>query len=221
MIRCAVLFDMDGTLALSEETHHRALADVLQDLGIEKPDQFDAKMTGQSMHALYAALKQHTSLSLSYAQLAAAKNQAFLSRIDELRWRPGAREAMKAAHEAGYHVAVVTNSDRILLDASLRLLGITIPDQITVSRNDVKEGKPQPEPYLRAAWLLGLPPSACVVVEDSHAGATAGIRAGMRVIGWPEAAHNMQFPDGVCIADSHTLWPTLKTQLDSLANFNN
>lgn len=218
MTRLAVLFDMDGTLALSEETHHRALADVLQNLGIEKPARFDADMTGQSMHALYVALKQQTSLALSYAELAAAKYQAFLTRIHELRWRPGAREAMNAAREAGYQIAVVTNSDRLLLDASLNLLGINLPDQITVSRNDVQKGKPQPEPYLRAAWLIGLPPSACVVVEDSHAGATAGLRAGMRVIGWPETANNMQFPDGVCLADSPALWPTLKIQLDSLAN---
>jgi HAD superfamily hydrolase (TIGR01509 family) len=211
----AVLFDMDGTLAISEETHHRALDDVLRALGIQKPAGFDTDMTGQSMRASYDYLKQQTTLTLGYAELAAAKYQAFLARIHELHWRTGAREAMQAAESAGCQIAVVTNSDRILLDASLRVLGIHRPDQITVSRNDVRDGKPHPEPYLRAAWLLGLQAGDCVVVEDSHTGSTAGLRAGMRVIGWPEvSAHGMPFPEGVCIADTQALWPTLKNQLD-------
>ncbi len=214
----AVLFDMDGTLAVSEETHHRAMDDVLHALGIQKPAGFDTDMTGQSMQATFEALKQRTPLALSYAELAAAKYQAFLARIHELHWRTGAREAMHAAIAAGCQIAVVTNSDRILLDASLRVLGINWPDQITVSRNDVRDGKPDPEPYLRAAWLLGLQAGHCVVVEDSHTGSTAGLRAGMRVIGWPEDHSNkMQFPEGACIADTHALWPTLKSQLDQIS----
>lgn len=214
----AVLFDMDGTLALSEETHHRALDDVLREWGIDKPAGFDTDMTGQSMQATYAHLKATTGLTRSYSELAAAKYRAFLTRIHELRWRPGAQEAMQAAREAGCHIAVVTNSDRILLEASLQHLGINLPDQITVSRNDVRQGKPQPEPYLRAAWLLGVSPAHCIVVEDSHAGSSAGVAAAMRVIGWPETPHSMSFPEGVCLAESHALWPTLKTQLDSLSS---
>lgn len=213
----AVLFDMDGTLAVSEETHHRAMDDVLHALGIQKPAGFDTDMTGKSMRATYEALRQQTPLALSYAELAAAKYRAFLARIHELHWRTGAREAMQAAQAAGCQIAVVTNSDRILLDASLRVLGIDQPDQVTVSRNDVREGKPDPEPYLRAAWLLGLQAADCVVVEDSHTGSTAGLRAGMRVIGWPEVStHSIQFPQGVCIADPLALWPALKNQLDQI-----
>lgn len=215
----AVLFDMDGTLVISEETHHRAIDDVLRKLGIAKPEGFDQQMTGLTMRATYEALKQQTALDVSYEELSAAKHQAFLDRIDELQWRPGAREAVRAVQDAGCQMAIVTNSDRILLDASLRALGLSRPDLTTVSRNDVREGKPYPEPYLRAAWLLGLEAHDCVVVEDSHAGSTAGLRAGMRVVGWPEPDNqNPSFPEGVHIADTQALWPALKTQLDTLSN---
>lgn len=217
MSTAAVLFDLDGTLAVSEETHQRAIDDVLRALGIEKPAGFDQQVMGLSMRATFEALRQQTTLALSYTQLSAAKHRAFLARIDELHWRAGAREAMQAAQDSGHQIAVVTNSDRIVLDASLRALGISRPDLITVSRNDVREGKPEPEPYLRAAWLLRRHAEHCVVVEDSHAGASAGLRAGMRVIGWPQAATGrMQFPEGVCRADSHALWPALKSQLDQV-----
>lgn len=217
MTTAAVLFDLDGTLVVSEETHQRAIDDVLRALGIEKPAGFDKQVLGLTMRATFEALRRQTTLGLSYTQLSAAKHRAFLARIHELHWRAGAREAMQAAQDSGCQIAIVTNSDRMSLDASLRALGISQPGLITVSRNDVREGKPDPEPYQRAAWLLGLQADRCVVVEDSHAGASAGLRAGMRVIGWPQAATgDVQFPAGVCSADSHALWPTLKSQLDQV-----
>jgi len=202
----AVLFDMDGTLVDSEGTHHRALSDVLDGLGLAKPAGFDAAMTGQSLRAVYDHLVAEAGLPLSYAELATAKYRAFLDRIGELHWRPGAQQALAAVAEAGCAFAVVTNSDRMLLDASLKVLGLTRPDLTTVSRNDVREGKPQPEPYLRAAWLLGLAPARCLVVEDSQAGATAGLAAGMTVIGWPEANRpDMSFGAGALVAPPHDL----------------
>lgn len=217
MSKRAVLFDMDGTLVISEETHHRAMDDVLRKLGIQKPDGFDQQMTGLTMYATFEALQRQTTLNISYAELSAAKHQAFLDRIHELHWRPGAQEALQEAQGRGCHIAVVTNSDRILLDASLRALGLSRPDMTTVSRNDVREGKPHPEPYLRAAWLLDVQAGDCVVVEDSSAGATAGLRAGMRVVAWPEGvANSARYPEGVHMAEPHALWPTLKSQFDPI-----
>ncbi len=210
----AVLFDMDGTLVDSEATHHRALDDVLQALKLPKPTGFDEAMTGQSMRALYDALVAQLSLPLSYSELAAAKYQAFLARGDELVWRPGAQQVWQAVQAMGLGQAVVTNSDRMLLDASLRALGLTRPDLVTVSRNDVRQGKPLPEPYLRAAWLLDVPPAQCLVVEDSLAGSRAALAAGMQVIGWPEPARpDMRFDAGVRVAPPEALWPTLSACL--------
>lgn len=194
----AVFFDMDGTLVDSEATHHHALSDVMSGLGLAKPEGFDEAMTGQSMQALYDALVAQAGLRLSYAEMAAAKYRAFLARIHELHWRPGARAAWDLAQQGGRGVAVVTNSDRMLLDASLGVLGLTRPDLVSVSRNDVRQGKPQPEPYLRAAWLLDVPPAQCLVLEDSLAGSRAALAAGMQVIGWPEPARpDMRFDAGV------------------------
>ena len=96
---------------------------------------------------------------------------------------------------------MVSNSDRMLVDASLAVAGIARPDMITVTRNDVRNGKPDAEPYLRAAWLLGVAPHECLVVEDSTPGAQAGLAAGMLVVGWPEPhRQDLLFPAGV-----HTL----------------
>ncbi|MEO1104800.1 MAG: HAD family phosphatase, partial [Pseudomonadota bacterium] len=68
---------------------------------------------------------------------------------------------------------------------NLARLQLTRPGLITVSRNDVVEGKPAAEPYLRAAHLLGVRPDEAIVVEDSNVGLAAGTAAGMRSVAVP------------------------------------
>lgn len=80
-----------------------------------------------------------------------------------------------------------------------------------MSRNDVRQGKPDAEPYLRAAFLLGIAPVDCVVVEDSPTGAAAGIAAGMTVLAWPEPhLGDLRFPAGVRLAGPHDLLARLR-----------
>ncbi len=62
----------------------------------------------------------------------------------------------------------------------------------------MREGKPEAEPFLRAAWLTGVDPADSVVMEDSFTGATAGLAAGMKTIFWPERP--MVGPEGALVA---------------------
>lgn len=207
----AVLFDMDGTLVVSEETHQRALRDVLNRQGVAITDAFLVGLTGLSLKAAYDEVVQVTGLAMPYADLLEAKHAAYLRRRGELQPRPGARQALDYLRSRGIRSAVVSNSDRIIVDTNLAVMGLTQAQQITVSRNDVRHGKPHPEPYLRAAWLLGLEPQECVVVEDSGPGASAGLAAGMQVIAWPEAAmEDFSFPGAAVRAEAGDLLPTLK-----------
>ena len=91
----------------------------------------------------------------------------------------------------------------MLLEAGLRALDLQDPQLVSISANDVRTGKPDPEPYQRAAWLLRVTPDEAIVVEDSPTGARAAIAAGMRVLAWPEHESAVgTFPDGVRIVRS-------------------
>lgn len=73
-----------------------------------------------------------------------------------------------------------------MVEANLGAVGLTYPGLRTISRNDVREGKPHPEPFLRAAWLAGIEPDEAVAIDDSWTGVTAALAAGMKAIFWPE-----------------------------------
>jgi mannitol-1-/sugar-/sorbitol-6-phosphatase len=92
----------------------------------------------------------------------------------------GARELLDALDGAAW--AVVTSAWRRLAEIRLGYAGLPTP-RVLVTADDIREGKPHPEGYLRAAAGLGAAPAACVVVEDAPAGIAAARAAGMRVIG--------------------------------------
>jgi sugar-phosphatase len=77
--------------------------------------------------------------------------------------------------------AIVTSCTRPLADVRIRVAGLPWPKQLVTS-GDVQRFKPDPDPYLKGAELLGLPPADCVVVEDAPAGIRAGRAAGSRVL---------------------------------------
>lgn len=92
---------------------------------------------------------------------------------------PGSRELLQSLPPDRW--TIVTSSTRPLAEVRLRAAGLSIPKNIVTS-SDVANGKPHPEPYLKAALVLGYAAADCVVVEDVAAGIRAGKSAGARVI---------------------------------------
>src|SRR5205807_8620422 len=89
---------------------------------------------------------------------------------EQLPWRPGARQALVDARAHGWPMALVTSTERELTEVALDTIGRDFFD-VTVCGDEVDgQTKPLPEPYLRAARLLGVRAEDCVAVEDSPAG---------------------------------------------------
>jgi HAD superfamily hydrolase (TIGR01509 family) len=196
----AVFWDMDGTLVDSEPLHEAALIAALHSVGIAAPTNLHERVLGIAAWPVYEMLRDEFGLDLPFDDWIVRKYDHYLPMAETLKPRPGAIEIYNELRGLGVAQAVVSNSDRLVVDANLRMVGLFYPGMKTISRNDVREGKPHAEPFLRAAWLAGVDPADAVAVEDSVTGATAGLAAGMRTIFWPEAP--MAGPPGAIVISS-------------------
>lgn len=196
----AVYWDMDGTLIDSEPLHDEALVTAMKSVGIVPPPDLHERVLGIAAWPVYEMMRDEFGLRLPFDDWIRRKYSHYLEHAPRLLPRPGALEIFRDLQRMGVVQAVVSNSDRLIVDANMRAIGIIEPGITSVTRNDVSEGKPHPEPYLRAAWLTGVDPADTVVMEDSATGSHAGLAAGMRTIFWPELP--MTGPEGALAADT-------------------
>lgn len=182
----AVLWDMDGTLIDSERLWDVSLRATARELGGELSAQAVASLVGvdidTSIVVLLGDLGRPATperMAWTYERLVARTEELFTA--GEVDWRPGARAALRTVRAAGIPTALVTNSLRRITELALDGIGREFFDVI-VCGDEVDEGKPAPDPYRRAAELLGVPAEHCVAVEDSPNGALAAERAGAAVL---------------------------------------
>lgn len=213
----AVLWDMDGTLADSEALHLATLVAVLNHHGIKADDDLHASIFGKTAREVHTLCCERFGVDFDYDQWSMARARHYVSEAINMRPRPGALGVYHAVRAAGIRQAIVSNSPRMLLEAGLRALDLQDPQLISISASDVRAGKPHPEPYERAAWLLRITPDEAIVVEDSPTGARAAIAAGMRVLAWPEHPDAApSFPDGAeLVFSEHELAAALGVQITS------
>jgi sugar-phosphatase len=106
--------------------------------------------------------------------------QAEIEDVADVAALPGARELLAAVPSS--QRVVVTSAARNLAEVRLRAAGVWDLVHHLVTSSDVQHGKPHPEPYLKGAASLQLPPADCVVIEDAASGTRAGKSAGARVL---------------------------------------
>jgi HAD superfamily hydrolase (TIGR01509 family) len=181
----AVLFDMDGTLLDSEKVWDVSLDDLAEHLGGVLGRATRHAMVGSNMLTSLGLLFDDLGLDRDAAGLSSA-GRWLTARTAELfdsglPWRPGASELVDDVLTAGVRTALVTNTERFLTERALGTLGRE-RFEVVVCGDEVARGKPDPDPYLRAAELLGLAPEQCLAVEDSPTGAAAAEAAGCPVL---------------------------------------
>jgi len=187
----ALLWDMDGLLVDTEPTWTVAETELAGHLGGEWDDEVKAAVVGTRLDVAVPAILRRFGRPDTPA--AVAETSAWLlNRMVELyrapmAVRPGASALLAQAASAGVPQALVSSSFRVLVGAVLQhgpALGWA-PFDLTLAGDEVRRGKPDPEPYRTAAARLGVPAERCVVLEDSPSGAASGLAAGCAVVAVP------------------------------------
>lgn len=186
MTRVAILWDMDGTLLDSEPAHAAALHDATEELGLTVPDGFHDLLLGASDDRVHAALAASTGLDLTLSEWRAVKWGHYKRHAASIPLRHEVAAVALEFFLQGLPMAVVSNSTADEVALCLGAAGLSKLFIATVSRADVRRGKPDPEGYLLAARKLNVAPGCCIVVEDSPVGAQAGVAAGMRTFYLPQ-----------------------------------
>ncbi|MEU0616608.1 HAD family hydrolase [Streptomyces albogriseolus] len=172
----ALLFDNDGTLVSSLDSVNRCWTRWAVEYGLTAEDFARIELHGRPAAEIAADL------------LPAPVVPQAVARIEELEVEdvadggvgllPGTKDFLAGLPAERW--AVVTSATRRLAEARLGAVGI-LPKTL-VAADDITRGKPDPEPYLLAARMLGVAPADCVVFEDAPAGLQAGRAAGMTTV---------------------------------------
>jgi HAD superfamily hydrolase (TIGR01509 family) len=192
----AVLFDMDGTLVDSEKLWDVSLQALYARLGGVLTPEVRTTTVGSSSEGLMRIV--YTDLGLDHDPVAMENSADWLHDYtgelfeQGLTWLPGARELLDALAAAGVPMALVTNTRRGLTERALKSIGSHY-FSASVCGDEVEDAKPAPDPYLRAAHLLGVEPAECLAVEDSVTGASAAEAAGCPVLVVP---NDVEVPGG-------------------------
>ena len=170
----AILFDLDGVLVDSTRAVVRIWSEWAEQKGIEAERVLEVAHGRRTIETV-RLVAPHLDAEAETEEL----QRIEIGNLDGMLEVEGALELVSSIPDDGW--TVVTSGPRPLATNRLEHVGIPVPEHF-VAAEDVTEGKPHPEAYLKGAEILGVNPEACLVIEDAPSGIQAGKSAGMTVI---------------------------------------
>ena len=183
----AVIFDLDGVLADSEPWWNQIDAKLLVEYGVNYRGEYHRNVLGVSYQLAVEFYKNAFHISASVEELMRRRGEIatdfFANRVGLF---PSAKMTLEQLREMKLPLAVATSSVGASARPLLDRTGIRSLFSVVITGDEVQQGKPHPDIYLRAAKNLGISPEACLVIEDSLAGIAAGRAANMHVAAIPD-----------------------------------
>jgi HAD superfamily hydrolase (TIGR01509 family) len=210
----AVLWDLDGTLIDSERYWAISQSRLAEHYEATWTDEDEKGVIGSSLYDSSELIRQKFGIQDRSVQeiIDHLTDEVIEQMRASLPWRPGALELLLELKLAGIKTAMVT--------MSMRRMALAVADSIpfpafdaVIAGDDVRFGKPHPEPYLTAAEKLGFHPSECIAFEDSITGLTSAVAAGTNAVGVTNMLKLPEGPDrkiisslvGVSVSNLHEL----------------
>ena len=179
-----VIFDCDGVLVDSEGPSNAVVAREITALGWPMTAaESTARFVGVRLSDIPAVVEAHLGRPVPPGWVETLRG-GLIAAFDTLETLPGAHDTLRAVAALGLPYRVASNSSHEEMAVKFRTTGLApLIAGRQHSARDVPRGKPHPDVFLAAAAAEGVPPAACLVVEDSLPGVTAAIAAGMTVVG--------------------------------------
>ena len=182
----AVIFDLDGVIVSTDDCHYEAWKKMADEEGIYFDKTINNRLRGVSrMESLEIVLER---AEKEYSeeeklQLAERKNgyyKEFITKLTPNDILPGAKENLEELRKNGIKIAIGSSSKNT--PVILKQIGLDNYFDAVSDGNNITNSKPDPEVFLKAADMLGIPYAECMIVEDADAGIEAGKRAGMKTL---------------------------------------
>ena len=178
----AVLWDMDGTLVDTEPYWIEAEFALVEEHGGTWSHEHALALVGNDLLESGRYIHEHSGITLEPSGIVEELLDRVSARLtSQVPWRPGALELLAELRERGIRCALVTMSYRRFVEPILAAL----PEgsfEVVVTGDSVSQGKPHPEPYQKAAAILGVDPADTVAIEDTNTGARSAETAGCTVL---------------------------------------
>ena len=217
MILRHVIFDCDGVLVDSEPISMRADVALLRQHGVVISErEAHERFVGKTFQAMLDDVSAREGVVFPDG-LSAVKDRMVEEMYQtELRIVPGVADVLNHIKRKGLSLSIASNSPKSRVELALKLTGIASYFSGITAIADVKQGKPAPEIYQRAAERAGFAAAECLVVEDSVTGVTAAVAADIRTIGFV-GTHHAQDLQGVALKKAGAF--AVVKRMDALTNY--
>lgn len=212
-LKC-IIFDMDGVIIDSEELHKRAYYHTFKSIGVHVTEEMYKTLTGSSTINAFQKLVEHFHLELDPEDLVQQKRKFYVNLFENdptLHLVEGIEELIKYCYSKKYKLILASSSAMVNINRVFRRFNLDQYFDAKISGADLKESKPNPEIFIKAAQLGRVSSENCLVIEDSDNGVKAANKAQIFVVGYrnPLAADQTLERANLVIAKFGELLPLL------------
>ena len=199
----AVVFDMDGVLFDTETLYENAAIAGASEVGIDMTSAFFRSTVGSPWPVVRQQMLDHYGPDLAVDELSEISRRLFreLSDTQDIL-KPGVLELLDLLDELRLPRAVATSSSRATVERHLQRHALAERFHGIAAHGDYVRHKPHPDPFLKAAEILGVDPRACLAIEDSHHGVRSASSAGMMTAMVPDL---LPATDEICALCLHVV----------------